>query len=324
MRICSDLVIQVGVKEFSKRRSISFCPKMMVLIYVRGFDSHVVIEWSATLARKGFLPGTIISAYSLPYRIVLDNGTGCSAPSDSDQLIRAAKVGDEGTPEGIKLETWTPLRFNVGDQVICNMGEKGWVSGKVMGRNISKEDWPEGRVAAYAVATNEMTIFVPADTSQFVRQYVSKKLTVSPENLRFKVGDAVICNLGKQGWMMGKVEELCISNKDWPEGTVVPYSVKAVLGFQISVPRDTDECVRAPDLNNLPPLRFKVGDEVKCNMGPDGWVFGNVRETLVRRPDDQLAMYAVTRHGETSVDKPIYVPMDHDQFVQSGVSELSS
>merc|ERR1711981_104350 len=240
--------------------------------------------------------------------------------------------GDTPTPDGVDLDMWKPLRFELGDLVACNMGEEGWVAGKVTGRNVTREEWSEGRVAPYEVNANGMSIYVPADTEQYVKKYEKKDADAKAlASLRFKVDDMVVCNMGKQGWIPGKVVALRVRNENWPAGVVAPYAVASVLGHPIFVPMDTDECVRSLDTANMPPLRFKIGDEVQCNMGEaaGGWVAGKVIKTCVAATEGgakgKMAVYVVERHEQESTDRPIYVPMDHDQFVRAvSEPELSS
>lgn len=276
------------------------------------------------LGREGFVRGTVVSAFSLPYRITLDNGANCSAPADMDQLIRAVEAdNDDGTPDGVQLRLWKPLRFEIGDDVLCNMGPKGWIAGKVTDRMVTKEDWPEGRIAPYEVIAAGLTIHVPADTEQFVRKGAAsaKAKAIDATTLRFKVDDVVVCNMGAHGWVLGKVTGLCVRNDAWPEGTVAAYSVKSALGFEVYAPTDSDHCVMAADARNPPPLRFKIGDLVQCNMGEKGWVTGHIAETNVEQPGGKFVVYAVK---SDDFEKPIYVPMDFDQFVKPLDSELSS
>lgn len=44
-------------------------------------------------------------------------------------------------------------------------------------------------------------------------------------NFRFKVGDSIMCNLGKKGWKLGKVIALHYREDNWPIGKDVPYQV---------------------------------------------------------------------------------------------------
>jgi len=267
-----------------------------------------------------------------PYKIALDQGGNCNAPADVDQLLRCMENGsDTPTPDGVDLDMWKPLRFQMGDDVACNMGEKGWVAGKVTGRNVTREDWTEGRVAPYEVTASGVAIYVPSDTDQFVRKIVRKDADADADakammSLRFKVEDMVVCNMGKQGWLVGKVAALRVRNENWPAGVIAPYGVVSVLGHEIFVPKDSDECIRSLDIESMPPLRFKIGEEVQCNMGEaaGGWVAGKVVKTC-QATKGKMAVYVVERHDQELTDQPIYVPMDHDQFVRSvSDNELSS
>ena len=90
-----------------------------------------------------------------PYRVQLDDGTFVIAPLDMDMCIR------------------TPLRFEIGDLVECNLGgEQGWSKGKVVDQMYREVDWDADQVAPYQVEllSDGALIFAPADDDSCIRK----------------------------------------------------------------------------------------------------------------------------------------------------------
>lgn len=62
--------------------------------------------------------------------------------------------------------------------------------------------------------------------------------------LRFKVGDAVECNLGPE-WGKGKIVKLMYRDASFPPGFTAPYQIKLDNDDDlIYAPEDTDTCIR--------------------------------------------------------------------------------
>ena len=62
---------------------------------------------------------------------------------------------------------------------------------------------------------------------------------------RFIIGTIVMCNLGKDGWKLGRIISLNYREDSWPEGEVAPYQVSLVDDHSlIYVPRDDDRFCR--------------------------------------------------------------------------------
>jgi len=63
---------------------------------------------------------------------------------------------------------------------------------------------------------------------------------------RFKIGDAVQCNMGSGRWATGVVVKLDYQDPDWPPEKTAPYQVRLDIGGHlIYAPQDVDNYVRA-------------------------------------------------------------------------------
>ncbi|MEM1416834.1 MAG: hypothetical protein AAGH15_18195 [Myxococcota bacterium] len=70
--------------------------------------------------------------------------------------------------------------------------------------------------------------------------------------LRFKVGDAVMCNLGPDGWKLGQVIALHYREAPWPPDQAAPYQVALEEDHTlIYVPADDARLCRAPTPEDL-------------------------------------------------------------------------
>jgi G3E family GTPase len=85
--------------------------------------------------------------------------------------------------------TGVDLRFQVGDRVFCNTGEKEWTPGAVIKQFYHESDWPDDQVVPYQVRLDTGNlIFVPMDDPRVVR---------SPELQAAEVKKAAVGNKGK-------------------------------------------------------------------------------------------------------------------------------
>ncbi|MEM6504017.1 MAG: hypothetical protein AAF711_00975 [Planctomycetota bacterium] len=57
------------------------------------------------------------------------------------------------------------LRFELGNEVMCNLGEAGWRLGRIIALYYRKGAWPADREASYQVMVEDdhIPIYVPAD-----------------------------------------------------------------------------------------------------------------------------------------------------------------
>ena len=96
-------------------------------------------------------------------------------------------------------------------------------------------------------------------------------------NLRFKVGAAVMCNLGPEGWKLGRIIALNYRESHWPPEKTAPYQVALDDDHKlIYVPVDDDRCCRvatreaariAQRMDALAALPQDAEDG--ANIGPD-------------------------------------------------------
>ena len=64
-------------------------------------------------------------------------------------------------------------------------------------------------------------------------------------NLRFRVGAVVMCNLGENGWKLGRVIALHYREPHWPAEQTAPYQVSLDDDHSlIYVPQDDDRLCR--------------------------------------------------------------------------------
>ena len=72
------------------------------------------------------------------------------------------------------------FRFNVGSIVLCNLGEQGWMLGRIIALNYREEHWPEGQVAPYQVALEDdySLIYVPEDNDHFCRETTDEDVKI--------------------------------------------------------------------------------------------------------------------------------------------------
>ena len=58
-------------------------------------------------------------------------------------------------------------------------------------------------------------------------------------DLRFKIGAAVLCNMGSSGWKLGRIIALRYREDHWPAGVEAPYQVALEADHElIYVPED--------------------------------------------------------------------------------------
>ena len=70
--------------------------------------------------------------------------------------------------------------------------------------------------------------------------------------LRFDIGSTILCNLGPNGWKLGRVIALHYREADWPKEQVAPYQVLLESEHAlIYVPEDDDRYCRHPSREDL-------------------------------------------------------------------------
>lgn len=64
------------------------------------------------------------------------------------------------------------------------------------------------------------------------------------EELRFDLGQEVLCRVGPTDWVAGTVVQLWYREKTWPEFVFAPYKILLQDGRSIFAPQDVDEIIR--------------------------------------------------------------------------------
>lgn len=73
------------------------------------------------------------------------------------------------------------FRFEVGDEVMCNMGAKGWKLGRIIALLYREDHWPAHKVAPYQVAleADRSLIYVPEDKDVYCREPRAEDLRIA-------------------------------------------------------------------------------------------------------------------------------------------------
>ena len=73
-----------------------------------------------------------------------------------------------------------PLRFGVGDLVMCNLGPDGWKLGRVVALHYREDHWAADKVAPYQVALegDHSLIYVPHEDPRFCREATQEDLNI--------------------------------------------------------------------------------------------------------------------------------------------------
>jgi len=133
--------------------------------------------------------GTVLSAHSLPYDLVLDRGQRVSAPQDHDGIVRAAGEDEqevvplEGEPPDrtaqrrdtlANMQLWRPYRLRLGERVLANCGSEGWRRGVVVGRHITEEGAQGPSLkGAYVIGLEgeKRSVLAKMDSERMVRRW---------------------------------------------------------------------------------------------------------------------------------------------------------
>jgi len=66
-----------------------------------------------------------------------------------------------------------PLRFQVGKEVLCNLGSDGWRKGRIIAQKYREDEWPPNQYAPYQVFIDDdgmnAFIYVPEDSDRYCR-----------------------------------------------------------------------------------------------------------------------------------------------------------
>lgn len=176
------------------------------------------------------------------------------AGDDDDDDDDNEPANDDEDEDGVWLNA---LRFDIGQMVACNMGQKGFVAGWIVG------NW---RLPYVVLLTSGERVFAPQDSDQIIRAY---KFPNDPESqkraaelkargiptkemlslwrpFRFKPGDRIVLNLGETGWRPGIVTMVNWRSPKWPPGQFAAYQIKLDgTDDLVFTPRDHDNFIRA-------------------------------------------------------------------------------
>ena len=238
------------------------------------------------------------------------------------------------------------LRFSPGDNVIVNMNGTGML-GVVVDVLCRADGMPEGYCAAFVVRLMDGRIVMPPIDHPNCLMPAPDGAPKSPgtgpkagepnlmrighksaEDMRFKVDDRVMCNMGPKGWLPGVVHGVKVRQDGMPDGYCTAYKVQLWISDTeggprkfVQAPHDVDQIIQAAPplmMRNADPetLRFSVGDEVLCNVNNE-WAKGVVEVVMpwdaVRMPPDMCGAYSVKRADGKGV---IMAPVDHPQLVR--------
>ena len=73
------------------------------------------------------------------------------------------------------------FRFEVGTQVMCNLGPSGWKLGRIIALHYREENWPNGKVVPYQVKldSDHALIYVPEDDDRYCRKATREDIRIS-------------------------------------------------------------------------------------------------------------------------------------------------
>ena len=256
----------------------------------------------------GYQLGTVVEAWELPYRVVLDHGGRCSAPIDNDICIRAAppETIESKPPPHVQTSLWVardgPLRFNPGEVIMAKLDDV-YVRGRIVGCKVetTRRDSTNANVkilAAYAIRIEPTG---PGERSKVVTAPVDTDLVVrvpTPEELK----------------------KPAIPEPAGMGGENMPQQ-----GGQMTFQFDPDE-----------PLRFKDGDVVMAQLGK---VHGSRRGRIVgckpqvtergRMPDGTEVERTVMKAYAIKLEqwelgkatRVVFAPADVDEIVRKCTEE---
>jgi G3E family GTPase len=131
------------------------------------------------------------------------------------------------------------------------------------------------------------------------------------DDLRFKVGQAVICNVGS--WTPGKIIKLKYREPSWPAEKLAPYQVELHDGRLIFAPIDDDRVIREyngeelPESNNAEPVETK--DEDKTPVTIVTGFLGSGKTTLVNyilnEPHGKKIAIIENEFGAVNIDEDL-------------------
>ena len=160
-----------------------------------------------------------------------DSLSSCLAARRHDSL---RSICSSSSSEQLTAEVWQelaksgaapPLRFPVGTPVRCFVGDRGWLTGKVIMHEYREPSWPaEQPTAPYQILiddehivgpTGANAIWAPADVDELIQT-----------NFRFPLGADVECRVNENEWVRCVVVGQLYREASFPSGQYAPYQVR--------------------------------------------------------------------------------------------------
>lgn len=216
----------------------------------------------------------------------------------------------KSTANWIEQSAPCPLRFEQGDRVVCNLGER-WAVGTVLSTNVDDPEEPGADKIPYVVKVDAGTISAPVDEDQVIRRercfdagrerFVAEccASAVSPhmrKPLRFSAGDQVAIRVmdlptGFENWRRGRVLSTWMELSIGPaEGKVVPYVIQTDRGTYYCH-RDDHTLIRQPE--HVPQtLQKSISKRFEQRKRPDGTLevfdHATLRSKLVSNAETEI------------------------------------
>lgn len=143
-------------------------------------------------------------------------------------------------------------------------------------------------------------------------------------NLRFNVGQRVLCKFGGESWARGKIVDFWY-HEPWMH-QAAPYQVELDDGRLISVPIDTDEVICVENVEDEEDdevddddsvrgeLRFSVGQHVLSKVAEDTWARGKIVDLWYHEP---WMRQAVPYQVELDGGDLIFSLVDDDEVIRA-------
>lgn len=236
-----------------------------------------------------------------PYLILLDDGMAIYCHRTDAEFLRESDV--------------PPMKviYNIGCRVECQLEADNpkWFPGTILQRH---EDWALSPIdtTPYFIRFDygrERPFWGPEDR---IRAIYCKKGTGRLPTLRFEVGDRVTCSM-EDDWTPGTIVKTWYREDEFENDHAVPYQVLLDTGNFIYAPMDDDDCIKKSTASSVP-LRFDVGDWVKCKV-EGGWEPGMIANTEYREEGlygGRLVPYEI----KLDMGDYVYAPCDNDMFIR--------
>jgi len=209
---------------------------------------------------------------------------------NSQKMLDAIEAADRPLVFIILRELGPPLRFNIGETVLANCGERGMLAGTV---EAVWADYQKGK-APYVIRLNSTGggLFAPIDNDSAVQR--------APP--RFEIGADIMVNY-EDSFKKGAIVELMCDRLHTSYTVLIRKEQlkDAEEDKEVFVPFDGIEFIR-------PKARFEVGTDVEVNADGKGWLSGLVKEVYNPR-----WVYCVELDDR---EEPVFIPLDIDNMIR--------